>query len=332
MKSVIKRSAAALLAAVMLVISVAGCAKKEEKKKIIIYTSAENYRIDYMQSRLDERFPDYEIILDYRSSGDHAALLKASGMSADCHITHDLEYGYAEELARLGFLADLSGKADLSVYAEDTVKSSFYLPEVRNGGAIILNMDVFEEKELDVPQSYEDLLDPQYKGLISMPSPSSSGTGYMFLLSLVNAWGEEEAFDYFDKLSENILSFTSSGSGPVNALVQGEVAIGLGITANAVTKINEGANLKPVFFEEGSPYTMYGQGVIAGRETDTAVMEVFGYLSTELTREVNCLYFPERIFKDATVEVKNFPTDITYADMSDNTPERKDELLAKWNH
>ncbi len=332
MKLIIKKSFVFLLALIMLTLPIMGCAEKQEKKTIIIYTSAENYRIDYMQSRLDERFPDYEIILDYRSSGDHAAILLALGAAADCHITHDLEYGYAEELARLGFLADLSEKADFSVYAEDTVNSSFYLPEVKNGGAIILNMDVFEEKELDIPQSYEDLLDPQYKGLISMPSPASSGTGYTFLLSLVNAWGEEKAFEYFDKLSENILSFTSSGSGPVNALVQGEVAIGLGITANAVTKINEGANLKPIFFEEGSPYTMYGQGVIVGKETDAAVMEVFGYLSTELTREVNQLYFPERIFKDGEILLNNFPTDITYADMSDNTPERKDELLTKWKH
>ena len=86
--------------------------------------------------------------------------------------------------------------------------------------------DRLEEKNLAVPTSYADLLKPEYKGLVSMPNPKSSGTGYMFLKSLVNAWGEEEAFAYFDQLAENILQFTSSGSGPVNALVQGEAAIG----------------------------------------------------------------------------------------------------------
>ena len=64
----------------------------------------------------------------------------------------------------------------------------------------------------------------------------------MFLKALVNSMGEEEAFAYFDKLSENILQFTSSGSGPVNSLVSGEAVIALGMTPQAVTQINEGVN------------------------------------------------------------------------------------------
>ena len=65
-------------------------------------------------------------------------------------------------------------------------------------------------------------MDSVYAGVVSMPNPKTSGTGYNFLKSLVNAWGEDAAFDYFDALAENVYQFTSSGSGPVNALVQGE--------------------------------------------------------------------------------------------------------------
>ncbi len=93
--------------------------------------------------------------------------------------------------------------------------SKKYLPEYINSGAIILNTQVMEKNGLDVPTCYADLLKEEYRGLISMPNPKSSGTGYMFLKSLVNAMGEDAAFDYFDQLSENILQFTSSGSGPV---------------------------------------------------------------------------------------------------------------------
>ena len=193
-------------------------------------------------------------------------------------------------------------------------------------------MDVITEKGLDIPQSYEDLLDPQYKNLISMPNPKASGTGYMFLLSLVNAWGEDKAFEYFDKLSENILSFTSSGSGPVNALVGKEVAIGFGMTSHAVQQINEGENLKIVFFEEGSPNTLYSQGIISGYETNEAVVEVFKYLTGELAKEQCQLFYPEKIFKNEDFVIENYPSNIVYADMSDNTPERKADLLSKWSH
>ena len=336
MKTLIKNITLCFISLTLLCSAFVGCDEKVERKRIVIYTSAEDYRIEYMQEMLNARFPDYDIIIDYRSSGDHAAFLKASGSAAGCDITHDLEYGYAHQIAELGILAELTDISDFSQYAEGTVESDCFVPEIRSGGAVIINMDVLEEKQLDIPTCYADLLDPQYEGLVSMPDPASSGTGYMFLLSLVNAWGEEEALAYFDRLVEcgSLTSFTSSGSGPVNALLMGEAAIGLGMTANAVTKINDsGANFKIVFFEEGSPYTLYGQGIIKGRETDPAVLEVFKYLSGEINRGMVENYFPETVYKgEQTVNVENYPTDIKYADMSDNTPERKEQLLSKWNH
>ena len=332
MKNVMARVCSLLLAVAMILGCVMLSSCGDDRKKIVIYTSAEDFRIDYMQKQLNAKFPQYNIIIEYKSSGDHAATLKSAGTNAPCQITHDLEYGYASELAAAGVLADLTGIVDFTRFTADTTLSAHYAPELRNGGAVIVNKTVLEEKGLPMPTSYEDLLNPVYKDLISMPNPKASGTGYMFLLSLVNAWGEEAAFAYFDQLAENVLSFTSSGSGPVNALVGKEVAIGLGMTAHAVQEINEGENLEVLFFEEGSPYSLYGQGIIAGNETDEAVLEVFKYLAGELTVELCGNFYPEKIFADIDFDLENYPQNIPYADMSNNTPERKAELLAKWMH
>ena len=329
MKTLFNRAVLLTLALMMLVTAFAftGC---EKKKTIVIYTSAESFRIDYMNKRMKEQFPDYDVRIDYKSSGDQANLLKAAGKSAECQITHDLEYGNAADLVSLGVFADLSGLIDFSVFAEDTVVSNYYAPELRNGGAIILNMDVINEKGLDVPTSYQDLLDPQYKGLISMPNPKTSGTGYMFLLSLANAWGEDKAIEYFNDLSKNILAFETSGSGPVNKLVTREVAIGFGMISHAVQQINEGENLKVLFFDEGAPYSLYGQAIISGNETDPAVVEVFDFLVNHLTPEMCELFYPEKLYKDKDFTIENFPSDVTYANMNDNSPERKAKLLKKW--
>ena len=235
------------------------------------------------------------------------------------------------QLADEGLLLDLSDY-DFSKYLEDTVISSYFTPALRNGGAIIVNPEVLAEKGLSKPTCYEDLLKPEYKGLISMPNPKSSGTGYMFLKALVNAMGEQEAFQYFDKLSENILAFTSSGSGPVNALKTKEAAIGLGMTAQTVTAINDGANLEIIFFEEGSPFSLYGQAIIKGKESRQCVKEVFDFLVNTYTEETNKKFFPEQIFKDKVFEVENYPSNIKYADMSNDTMEEKTRLLDQWNH
>ena len=306
-----------------------GCAKKE---KIIIFTSMEDYRIEYMQQKLNEKFPDYDVVLEYKSSGTHAASIKAAGTNVDCHITYNLEYLYAQEFAELGYLADLKDISDFSVFTDDMVESTYYLPQEKISGAVVVNTEVLSKKGLSAPTSYKELLDPKYKDLISMPNPAASGTGYVFLLQLANAWGDDVAFDYFDQLAENVLSFASSGSGPINSLVNGEVAIGLGMTSQAVFKIKEGAPLQILEFEEGVPYAKYAQGIIAGNEDNPAVLEVFEYLSTELTMDNHKLYFPETIYKDVTATVEHYPTNINNSIMTDYNYTRKDELLKRWKY
>lgn len=313
----------------MSICSLAGCGAN--KNSVIIYTSAEDYVVEDLNKRLEEEFPDYDITLEYMSTGNHAAKLLAEGKNTECDISYDMEYGYLSQLSEEGILADLSDY-DMSIFCDDTVESDDYMIHLRNSGAIIINTEVLKEKGLSEPTSYEDLLKPEYKGLISMPSPKSSGTGYMFLKSLVNAWGEDEAFEYFDKLTENILQYTSSGSGPVNALVQKEAAIGLGMTAQAVVQINEGEPLKILYFEEGAPFCLYGQAMIAGKEDRECVKEVFDFLVEEYSYEYNEKFFPEQIFKDTVYEVENYPKDIKYADMSNNSIDEKNRLLDKWKY
>ncbi len=317
------------VAVLMMLTALTGCGAAKES--ILIYTSVEDYVVEDMNARLAEAFPNYDITVEYVSTGNHAAKLLAEGTKTECDISYDLEYAYMEQLARSGVLADLSAY-DTSIYNEDTVVSGNYLIQCRVGGAIILNTDVLKQKGLAEPTSYEDLLKPEYEGLISMPNPKSSGTGYMFLKSLVNAWGEQKAFAYFDALTENILQYTTSGSGPVNALLQGEVAIGLGMTSHAVTQINEGAPLKIVFFEEGSPFTLYGQSMIAGKDSRACVKEVFDFLVNTYSHELNEKFFPEQMFNDVTVYMENYPQNIIYGDMSGNTTEEKERLLEQWKY
>lgn len=299
------------------------------KEKVLIYSSGEDYKIEYLNQRLEEKFPEYDITVEYMSTGNHAAKLLSEGKDTECDITHDLDYGYMEQLDTRGLFADLSD-FEAEIYVEDTIQSPNYVPECRSGGAVIVNTKVIEEKGLAIPSSYEDLLKPEYKGLISMPSPKSSGTGYMFLKSLVNEWGEDEAFAYFDKLTGNILQYTSSGSGPVNALIQEEVAIGLGMTGQAVTMINEGHPLEIIYFEEGSPYCLYGQSIIKGKENREAVRKVFEYMVNTVNYELVANFFPEKIYKDKDFVIENYPSNIAYSDMSNNSMEEKERLLNNW--
>ena len=74
--------------------------KVSESKKVVIFSSAEEYKNEFYSKKLKEKFPDYDIVIEYLSTGNHAAKLKAEGEKTLCDITLDLEAGYAEQLDR----------------------------------------------------------------------------------------------------------------------------------------------------------------------------------------------------------------------------------------
>jgi len=305
---------------------------KNESNEVMIFTSSEDFRIEHLQKRLDEQFPQYTVKINYTTTGNLAAKLKAEGTETDCDIIGELDAAYLEGI--LDNLADLSS-FDTSVFLDELVPAHRkYLPFIKSAGCIIINEKFLADRKLPIPASYQDLIKPEYKGVLSMPNPKSSGTGYFFLKNLVNAWGEDAAFAYFDKFADNVLQFTSSGSGPVNALIQGEAGIGLGMTFQAVTVMNtKGVPLKIVYFEEGSPYTVYGMAMIKGKDSRKAVRDVFEFYVNTLTREDKELFVPEQIFKSQENNIPNYPKNVKSGDMRGNEslPE-KERLLAKWKY
>ena len=221
------------------------------QESIVICSSAEQFRNDELQEQLNERFPDKNIIVMYMSTGKAAAKVFAEGKGTEIDILLGLETGYMNKIK--AHLADISGLSRLpymeGVMPEDN--ENRWVTWERQAGAIIVNTDVLEKYGLEAPQTYEDLLKPEYKDLVAMPDPKSSGTGYFFYKSWVNTLGTEGALKYVDRLYANLKQFTESGSGPIKLLKQGEVAIGLALTFQAVSEQNEGQPFEIIFPETG---------------------------------------------------------------------------------
>ena len=88
-----------LISVLFLCAAFTGCGG-EKKEKVVIYTSAEDFRVEDLRERLNAQFPQYEINIEYMSTGNHAAKLLAEGVNTECDITHDLEYPYLDKLAK----------------------------------------------------------------------------------------------------------------------------------------------------------------------------------------------------------------------------------------
>ena len=78
-------------------------------------------------------------------------------------------------------------------------------------GDVCLNYDKawFMTHHIAPPTMLEDLIKPEYKGLLVIQNPATSSPGLAFLLTTISRFGEPAAFDFWKKLKGNNLLVTS---------------------------------------------------------------------------------------------------------------------------
>ena len=319
------KKALLIVLSIIMILSMVSMVSADDNK-VVIYHCLSSSRADPIQEQIRAKFPEYDIQMEYMGSSELFAKLKNEGLDTDIDIVLDLGYFFMTDLKDIW--SDHSSYDD-SIFADFMkVEDKAWMPWTMYSGCVAVNLDVMADKGLEVPASWEDLTKPEYKGLIQMPNPSSSGTGYIFLKMLAELWGQEKTFEYFDKLAPNVLAFTSSGSAPLSALVEKEAGIALCMTYQAANKINEGVNLQIIEVEGGHPWSNDGTAIIKGHETD-AVKAVFSYLFSDVIYE-DAKIGPEHGLAVGDMEIPGFPKDIVYADMGVDTLEARQELLDQW--
>ena len=97
-----------------------------------------------------------------------------------------------------------------------------------------------------LPKTWEDLLNPAFKGEIVLNNPAASSTGYIFVQNQLQRLGDEKGWEYLLALTKNVGQFPDSGSAPAKLLGTGEYALGVSYL-HALAKYNaQGFSVKPI--------------------------------------------------------------------------------------
>ncbi|SCZ01814.1 ABC transporter substrate-binding protein [Alkaliphilus peptidifermentans] len=147
----------------------------------------------------------------------------------------------------------------------------------------VLDKEWFEEKKYDIPTSWEDLLKPEFKGQIVTAHPGSSGTAYTMLATTIQLKGEDEGFDYLQKLNGQIRQYTKSGTAPGRMVGLKEIPIGITFLHDAIKYRKEG--FKDIVISapiEGTGYEIGGVAILAnGPDQEAAKLFVDWALTKE---------------------------------------------------
>ena len=98
------------------------------------------------------------------------------------------------------------------------------------------NDNFLRTHNVECPDSWAGLLEPAFKGQISLAYPYTSGTAYITLVSLLELSNEAAGWEYVRKLDEQVHRYNSSGSAAVTQVGLGEVAVGIAFAHDILKK------------------------------------------------------------------------------------------------
>ena len=91
----------------------------------------------------------------------------------------------------------------------------------------LYNEKVLKSLKLPPPKTWNDLLNPIYRGNIVHTLPYASGTMHEAIEILIQGFGEEEAWKYLRLLAANLARFSTGSTDTTQLVARGEVPIGI---------------------------------------------------------------------------------------------------------
>ncbi len=322
-----------LTMALALVLSACG---KDEKAKVVIYTAKEPEEIeDYIQGMAEKTLDDIELEVLRLSTGDLTARLLAEKDNPQADVIWGTAATSMIIFKNEGMLEPYAPKGveDILAQFKDSDDPPYWVGVDAYLTAFCVNTQKTQEYGLPTPHSWADLLDPVYEGHIVMPNPASSGTGFMFVSSVLQGMGEDAGWAYLAELDKNMAIYTKSGSKPCKMAAAGEYAIGISFAFKAVDLIADGAPMEMVMPAEGAGYEVEANALLKGSDASKAAKK---FLDWAISDEAMTGYAT----RFGVVARPGFPVP---AGMPADTPDRlfnmdfqwsssnRDSILEKWD-
>src|SRR6056297_288416 len=199
----------------------------------------------------------------------------------------------------------------------------------------VVNIELVEEKNIDMPESWDDLLQEELKGEVSMSNPASSGTAYNTVSAMIEIRGEEEGWKYLEKLIEQVPFFTARGSDPANLVVNGEAIVGIN-ASNGDRELEENnEHIKLVYPSDGTGWWPQPAAIVEGTENLEEAKVFIDWLLSKRGMETIANVRYAAVARDdvsipeGIIDIKNI--NLFAVDFQANA-ENRDEILEKWTN
>ena len=214
-------------------------AAAKEEGSLVVYGSCEE---EYLAAACQNFQKLYGIKTDYQrlSTGEVPAKIEEENGKPSADVWFGGTNNPYDDAAAKGLLEQYDAMNAVHLMKDMYKNPDGYWYGIYTGLlGFMVNRDELDRKGLEVPQTWDDLLKPEYKGLIWLSNYKTAGTPKLVANLMIQLKGHDEGIQYLVDLDKNIEVYTKSGSGPSKNVGTGECVIGIGFLHDGITQIIE---------------------------------------------------------------------------------------------
>ena len=274
-------------------------------ESLVLYTSQPNKDAQTTVQEFEKAYPDIEV--EWVRDGTTKLMTKlraemAAGMvKPDVLLISDMVT--LESLKQEKQLRAYKSK-EAGHYAETLYdKDGFYYST-----KLITTGIVYNTRAPQHPKKWSDLVKPEYKNQVAMPSPLYSGAALIHLATLTG--NQNLGWDYYRQLHANGARPKGGNGGTFKAVASGEKPYGVVVDFMVIREKAKGSPVEFVFPEEGVSTVTEPVAIMAGAEHVASAEKFVDFLLSAKGQEMvlNQGYLPAR---NGMPSPKDFPDEAT---------------------
>ncbi len=246
-------------------------AAAEEEGELVVYGSCEE---SYLIAACNKFMELYDIDVQYQrlSTGQVQSKIAEEKGNPSADVWFGGTNDPYNEAAKDGLLEAYEAKNAVHLMKDEFRDPEGFWYGIYQGIlGFMVNTEELDRMNLEAPKTWDDLLKPEYKGLIWSSNPNTAGTGRLIINTMVQLKGHDEAMKYLVELDKNIAQYTKSGSGPSKNVGPGECVIAIGFLHDGLAQHLKGFNnIKLIMPEDGTSYEIGSTAIFEGCEHPNA--------------------------------------------------------------
>ncbi|MCK9548184.1 MAG: extracellular solute-binding protein [Sphaerochaeta sp.] len=314
-----KRSIVLLLVLVVATSVFAAGAREAKDNQVIVYAALDEKTVQDLAKAFEAKTGiKVDVALQIEQAGSVTGRIKAEASSPRADVFIGGNSNYHADLAANGYLqAYRSPMIDEAKISAQFMDSANYWTGWYLGALCLLYNTSRYEKEiaplgLRPPTTWDDLLNPAYKGEVIASNPATTGGAYLMMCAQIFRLGDEQkGFDYIRALDKNVATYTAGANGSIPLVSQGEAIVGFAWGHDTLKQQAQGDLPITIVFPEETGFEIGAASIIQGAPNKENAMKFIDFLLSAEAGKINAANgyrYPVRAGVDLPAGVPAFET------------------------